>query len=177
VDEEAVEHARQLLDRAQVHLEEEAVLAGDAMALGHLGDLGGELGDPLQLPGRRLDAHDRGQLVPERAGIDLGAVAGEPVITPTRSRRCTRSAAAGAERLTRRPSSANGIRPSATSSPMILRSVASNFPTYALFVALLPATATAIGVVVLRQLPSAVDLGGIGLVMARVALHREQSRR
>jgi inner membrane transporter RhtA len=60
---------------------------------------------------------------------------------------------------------------------MSLRSVASNLPTYALFVALLPATATAIGVVVLRQLPSAVDLGGIGLVMARVALHREQSRR
>jgi inner membrane transporter RhtA len=45
--------------------------------------------------------------------------------------------------------------------------------TYALFVALLPATATAIGVVVLRQLPTAVDLGGIALVMVGVALHRE----
>jgi inner membrane transporter RhtA len=45
--------------------------------------------------------------------------------------------------------------------------------TYALFVALLPATATVIGVVVLRQLPTAVDLGGIALVMAGVALHRE----
>jgi inner membrane transporter RhtA len=45
--------------------------------------------------------------------------------------------------------------------------------TYALFVALLPATATAIGVVVLRQLPTAVDLAGIALVMAGVALHRE----
>jgi len=45
--------------------------------------------------------------------------------------------------------------------------------TYALFVALLPATATAVGVVVLRQLPTAVDLAGIGLVMAGVALHRE----
>jgi threonine/homoserine efflux transporter RhtA len=44
--------------------------------------------------------------------------------------------------------------------------------TYALFVALLPATATAIGVVVLSQLPSAVELGGIALVMAGVALHR-----
>jgi inner membrane transporter RhtA len=44
--------------------------------------------------------------------------------------------------------------------------------TYALFVALLPATATAIGVVVLRQLPSVVDLGGIALVMVGVALHR-----
>jgi inner membrane transporter RhtA len=45
--------------------------------------------------------------------------------------------------------------------------------TYALFVALLPATATVIGVLVLRQLPTAVDLAGIGLVMVGVALHRE----
>jgi inner membrane transporter RhtA len=45
--------------------------------------------------------------------------------------------------------------------------------TYALFVALLPATATVIGVIVLRQLPTAVDLAGIALVMAGVALHRE----
>ena len=44
--------------------------------------------------------------------------------------------------------------------------------TYALFVALLPATATVIGVIVLRQLPTPVDLAGIGLVMAGVALHR-----
>jgi inner membrane transporter RhtA len=44
--------------------------------------------------------------------------------------------------------------------------------TYALFVALLPATATAIGVIVLRQLPSSTDLAGVGLVMAGVALHR-----
>lgn len=45
--------------------------------------------------------------------------------------------------------------------------------TYALFVALLPATATVIGVVVLRQLPSLVDLAGIALVMVGVLLHRE----
>jgi inner membrane transporter RhtA len=44
--------------------------------------------------------------------------------------------------------------------------------TYALFVALLPATATVIGVVVLSQLPSAVELAGIALVMVGVALHR-----
>jgi inner membrane transporter RhtA len=45
--------------------------------------------------------------------------------------------------------------------------------TYALFVALLPATATVVGVVVLRQLPTAVELAGIALVMAGVALHRQ----
>lgn len=47
--------------------------------------------------------------------------------------------------------------------------------TYALFVALLPATATAIGVVVLRQVPSLLDLVGIGLVMVGVALHRRDA--
>jgi inner membrane transporter RhtA len=44
--------------------------------------------------------------------------------------------------------------------------------TYALFVALLPATATLIGIIVLRQMPSLVDLAGIALVMGGVALHR-----
>lgn len=47
--------------------------------------------------------------------------------------------------------------------------------TYALFVALLPATATVVGVVVLYQLPSSADLAGIGLVMTGVALHRPRS--
>jgi inner membrane transporter RhtA len=45
--------------------------------------------------------------------------------------------------------------------------------TYALFVALLPATATVIGALVLRQIPSPVDLAGIAMVMLGVALHRE----
>jgi inner membrane transporter RhtA len=47
--------------------------------------------------------------------------------------------------------------------------------TYALFVALLPATATVIGVIVLHQLPSLVELCGIALVMLGVALHREDA--
>ena len=45
--------------------------------------------------------------------------------------------------------------------------------TYALFVSLLPATATVIGVVVLGQLPTPVEVAGIALVMAGVALHRQ----
>jgi inner membrane transporter RhtA len=44
--------------------------------------------------------------------------------------------------------------------------------TYALFVALLPATATVVGVIVLQQLPSVVDLAGIALVMAGIVLHQ-----
>jgi inner membrane transporter RhtA len=45
--------------------------------------------------------------------------------------------------------------------------------TYALMVALLPAMATVIGVVVLAQLPSAVEALGVALVIAGVALHRD----
>ena len=46
--------------------------------------------------------------------------------------------------------------------------------TYALMVALLPATATVIGVVVLAQLPTAAELAGVGLVIAGVAAHRSR---
>ncbi|HTE61241.1 MAG TPA: EamA family transporter [Solirubrobacteraceae bacterium] len=45
--------------------------------------------------------------------------------------------------------------------------------TYALLVSLLPATATVIGIVVLSQLPSAVEVLGVTLVVAGVAIHRE----
>jgi inner membrane transporter RhtA len=46
--------------------------------------------------------------------------------------------------------------------------------TYALMVALLPATATVIGIVVLAQLPSAAEALGVGLVIAGVAVHRDR---
>jgi len=46
--------------------------------------------------------------------------------------------------------------------------------TYALLVSLLPATATIVGVVVLAQVPSVVEAGGVGLVIAGVALRRER---
>jgi inner membrane transporter RhtA len=48
--------------------------------------------------------------------------------------------------------------------------------TYALMVSLLPATATVIGIVVLAQIPSAVEVLGVALVIAGVALHREPRR-
>jgi inner membrane transporter RhtA len=47
--------------------------------------------------------------------------------------------------------------------------------TYALMVSLLPATATIVGIVVLAQLPSAVEVAGVALVIAGVAAHREQA--
>ncbi len=46
-------------------------------------------------------------------------------------------------------------------------------PTFALMLALLPATATVVGLIVLSQVPTARDLGGIALVIAGVALHHE----
>ncbi len=45
--------------------------------------------------------------------------------------------------------------------------------TYALMVSLLPATATVIGVVVLAQVPTPVEIAGVALVIAGVALRRE----
>jgi inner membrane transporter RhtA len=45
--------------------------------------------------------------------------------------------------------------------------------TFALWLALLPATATAIGILVLGQWPSAAELAGITLVMLGLAVHRE----
>ena len=48
--------------------------------------------------------------------------------------------------------------------------------TYALLVCLLPATATVIGIVVLAQVPAAVEVIGVALVIAGVAVHRDRSR-
>jgi inner membrane transporter RhtA len=44
--------------------------------------------------------------------------------------------------------------------------------TFALLLALLPAVATVIGLIVLAQVPSARELAGIGLIVAGVALHQ-----
>ena len=44
--------------------------------------------------------------------------------------------------------------------------------TYALFVAILPATAVVVGLVLLHQVPSLVDLLGVALVAVGVAIHR-----
>jgi inner membrane transporter RhtA len=45
---------------------------------------------------------------------------------------------------------------------------------YSLMVSLLPATATVIGLILLRQIPHPLEIVGIGLVVAGVALHRDQ---
>jgi inner membrane transporter RhtA len=47
--------------------------------------------------------------------------------------------------------------------------------TYSLFVALLPATAVVIGVVVLAQVPAPIEIVGVALVVLGVAVHSERS--
>ncbi|MDQ3455191.1 MAG: EamA family transporter [Actinomycetota bacterium] len=47
--------------------------------------------------------------------------------------------------------------------------------TFALMLAILPATASAIGLLVLGQVPTAQDLLGVGLVVVGVALHQERT--
>ena len=49
--------------------------------------------------------------------------------------------------------------------------------TFALMLALLPATAAIVGVLVLRQIPTPAEMAGIALVIAGVALHRGEARR
>lgn len=49
--------------------------------------------------------------------------------------------------------------------------------TYALMVALLPATATVIGILVLAQIPTVTELTGVGLVIVAVAVHRDHDPR
>jgi inner membrane transporter RhtA len=45
--------------------------------------------------------------------------------------------------------------------------------TFSLMLALLPVFATVIGAIVLRQVPTAQDVAGIGLVVLGVAIHHE----
>ena len=46
--------------------------------------------------------------------------------------------------------------------------------TYSLMIALLPATATVIGIAVLAQIPSAAEVAGVALVVGGIAVHRER---
>jgi inner membrane transporter RhtA len=46
--------------------------------------------------------------------------------------------------------------------------------TFALLLSLLPATASLIGILVLRQMPTGAEMLGVGLVVSGVALHRSE---
>ena len=64
-----------MVDVAHVQLHDEAVLAGHALALGDLRRVRGDLRELGQLPGVGAHSQDRAQVVAERAGVQLGAVA------------------------------------------------------------------------------------------------------
>lgn len=49
--------------------------------------------------------------------------------------------------------------------------------TYALLVSLLPATATVVGIIVLAQIPTPLEIAGVGLVIAAVGVHRDADAR
>ena len=49
--------------------------------------------------------------------------------------------------------------------------------TYSLLVSILPATATVVGIVVLSQVPTLLEVAGVALVVSAVALHREREKR
>jgi inner membrane transporter RhtA len=48
--------------------------------------------------------------------------------------------------------------------------------TYSLFVALLPATAVVIAMIVLTQIPQPVEVGAVGLIIAGVLIHQERTK-
>jgi inner membrane transporter RhtA len=61
--------------------------------------------------------------------------------------------------------------------PYVLDQLAMARLSRALMVSLMPATATVIGIVVLAQIPQAVEVAGVALVVGAVALHREAGAR
>jgi hypothetical protein len=71
---EQVEDRLKLVDGAQVQLDQEAVLAGDPVALGHVRNVGGDPRDEAQSAAGRADPHDRADRVAEGARVDLGTI-------------------------------------------------------------------------------------------------------
>jgi len=75
VEQEAVEETVELVHGREVYLENEAVLACDAVALHHLGDSARQLGDFGQPARVGPDPHVGGQGQPERGRVEVEAVA------------------------------------------------------------------------------------------------------
>src|SRR3954463_7125031 len=78
---EAVDDLLEVLDRADVELHVEAVLARHAVALDDLGRALGDLGDRGDLAWRGAHAQHGGERVAERARVDLGGVARDGAVT------------------------------------------------------------------------------------------------
>ena len=68
---ELIEYPIEMLERIQVHLDDKAVFACDAVTFGHLWHRAGELGNFGQLPGRGAYAHVSGNRPTKRGRIQL----------------------------------------------------------------------------------------------------------
>jgi len=69
------EHAVEIVESLEIDLEDEAILAGDAIAFDDLRHRLGEFGDLGELPRHRANAHDGGDRVAERPRIDVETIA------------------------------------------------------------------------------------------------------
>jgi predicted ATPase/class 3 adenylate cyclase len=81
VGREAIEQRLEIVHRADVELEKEAILAGDAMAFDHLRALAHELADLLELARRRGNPDDRGQRIADPPRVDCGVIAGDHAVS------------------------------------------------------------------------------------------------
>ena len=123
VGQEPVEQRLEVGDGRGVHLHQEAVLAGDPVALADLGRAGGQVGDPWQLTGARADPHPGGDREADRRGVDVEE---KPRITPASVSAVTRSRTLGGESPTLRASADVLIRGSSARTPRISRLTSSS---------------------------------------------------
>ena len=59
------------MEYSYVHLEQEAILTGDSVALAHLGAVLRELNDPAHLAGRRAEPHPRRDRKTKSGRVDV----------------------------------------------------------------------------------------------------------
>lgn len=77
---EPVEERFEVIDRPEMDSEEETLLAGDAVALDHLGRLSGDFANLVELARRGSDSDDRGERVADRPWVNGRVVAGDDAI-------------------------------------------------------------------------------------------------
>jgi hypothetical protein len=180
VQQELVEDGFEGVDGRDVDLEQEAVLARDAVTLADLGHRAGELADLRELTGPGPYTHPRRDGQPDRGRVDVEAVAADHAgLLQAAVVALPIGAFHAAPAFVDPVALAAGIGVGISSSviPYVCDQLAMARlwrATYALMVSLLPATATVIGVIVLLQVPSVIEVVGVVLVVAGVAVHRER---
>src|SRR6266478_4179331 len=75
IGEERIEHAVQVVQALEIDLEDEAILAGNAIAFDDLRHRLSKLGDLGELPGHWPDTHEGGDRIAEGPRIDVQTIA------------------------------------------------------------------------------------------------------